>query len=180
TLAVVIYHNGLFSLFLTTALYQGGFCMLRKYIHLAFLFFLLIAISGVFMRLYPWFTQSPIPYDNVLHAHSHLALIGWAFLAIFLLFLAVLWKQIVNKKQALAICFTLVTVSLLMFLAFLYQGYGILSIVLSTLHIFVEYWAAVFIYKQVKMLRPLHNLSALFIKGALVALVISSLGPYAL
>src|SRR5699024_3770225 len=99
---------------------------------------------------------------------------------IFLLFLAVLWKQIVNKKQAIAICFTLVIVSLLMFLAFLYQGYGILSIILSTLHIFVEYWAAVFIYKQVKMLRPLHNLSALFIKGALIALVISSLGPYAL
>src|SRR5699024_686541 len=69
---------------------------------------------------------------------------------------------------------------LVMFIAFLYQGYGLVSIILSTLHIFVEYWTASFIFRHLKMGAFRSQISNLFIKGSLVALLLSSLGPFAL
>lgn len=154
--------------------------MLNKYIHLTFFFFLLVALSGIFMRMYPYFSNQNIPYENVLHAHSHLALIGWEFLAVFLIFLAIDWKNVAQKKQAISISITLIIVSFLMFISFLMQGYGIFSIIMSTLHIFVEYWAALFIYQQMKNKKSIFNIPNLFINGALCALFLSSIGPYAL
>lgn len=154
--------------------------MLKQYIHISFLFFLMVALSGVYMRIYPWIVHSTIPYDHLLHAHSHLALLGWEFLAAFILFLAICWKHIITKKQAIAICFSLVLVSILMFFAFLYQGYSVFSIIMSTLHIFIEYWVAVFVYKLIKTMKKGYRIAAIYINGALIALVISSIGPYAL
>lgn len=151
--------------------------MLKKYIHFTFLFFLIVALSGVLLRLYPLLSNPNIPYDHLLHAHSHLALLGWEFLAAFIIFLVIFRREIVRKKHALTICCTLVIVSFAMFFAFLYEGYGIFSIITSTLHIFVEYWAAIFIYQTIKKKKCIPSL---YIKGGLIALVISSLGPYAL
>jgi hypothetical protein len=119
-----------------------------------------------------------IPYENVLHGHSHLALLGWTFFGVFILFLVTNWRNLKNKKQAIIICFLLFIISLLMFSAFLWQSYGGISIAFSAMHIFVEYWAAFFIYKHLKNVA--NKIAALFIKGSLVALIISSLGPYAI
>lgn len=153
---------------------------MRKFMHFAFFMLLLVALSGVFMRTYPFLAQPQIPYDNVLHAHSHLGLLGWEFLAVFIIFLAIFWKNILHQREAITICVFLVVVSLLMFLAFLLQGYSLFSIILSTLHIFVEYWAALFIYRQMKEVKTKYPIATLYMYGALLALVISSIGPYAL
>lgn len=152
--------------------------MKKQYIHISFLFFFLVAISGVWMRLFVFSPSESIPYSNVLHGHSHLALLGWGFLGVFLLFLVITWKRIKGKKQAIAICAALSIVSILMFLAFLWQGYDTVSIIMSAIHIFIEYWAAIFMYRELKNFRPLPNSISLFINGALITLVISSFGPY--
>src|SRR5690625_5040598 len=109
---------------------------MKKYIHASFFFFLLTALSGVWMRIYILSPSSGIAYDHVLHAHSHLALLGWIFIAVFCLFLRLHWLDIVARKKATTILFSLFISSLLMFLAFVYQGYGLYSIIISTLHIF--------------------------------------------
>jgi len=154
--------------------------MPKIYIHFSFLFLLLTALSGVWMRLFPFYPDMLLTYSNVLHGHSHLAILGWAFLGVFIIFLRIFWKTITAKKQAIAICFSLFLVSFIMFLAFLYQGYGVFSIIMSTIHIFVEYWAAVFIYKQLKRQKKLPQVARFFFNGALISLIISSIGPFLL
>src|SRR5690625_1924388 len=72
------------------------------------------------------------------------------------------------------------TVSILMFIAFLYEGYAMYSIIMSTIHIFVEYWAIVYIYRQLKKQDHLPHVGKLFIHGSLIALFISTLAPFGL
>src|SRR5699024_12161683 len=67
-----------------------------------------------------------------------------------------------------------------MFIAFLYQGYAVYSVIFSTLHLGIEYWMVVFIFKRLKEMNNMPTYSRLFIKGALISLVISSVGPFAL
>lgn len=119
-----------------------------------------------------------IDYDHILHAHSHVALLGWIFIGVFIIFLT-LYKKTGAKKQAFIILLALFISSLLMFFAFLYQGYGLYSIALSTIHIFVEYWAGIFIVKHLKKQR-MPKSAKWFIIGGVIALFISSIGPYAL
>ncbi|GAB3789984.1 hypothetical protein [Virgibacillus kimchii] len=152
--------------------------MPRYIIHFTFIFFIITAISGVWMRAFAYYPDFPVPYTNILHGHSHLAILGWAFLGVFAIFLINYWQDLKQKKQAIAIAVTLFIVTLLMFAAFIYQGYAMFSIALSTMHIFIEYWAAVFIYRQLKSNLDIPHTAKLYIKGALIALVVSSLGPY--
>jgi len=67
-----------------------------------------------------------------------------------------------------------------MFLAFLYKGYGVFSIMMSSLHIFVEYWACAFIYSQLKKQKYLPQAAKLFFIGGLISLILSSIGPFSL
>lgn len=154
--------------------------MPRIFVHFSFLFFILTALSGVIMRVFPFYPFNGISYTNILHGHSHLAILGWAFLGVFTVFLSIYWPLIRQKKQAAAIVFTLFITSSIMFAAFLYQGYALYSIIMSTVHIFVEYWAAVFMYRQLKAKHKVSKLGQLFMKGALLALMISTVGPFAL
>ena len=154
--------------------------MPRLFVHFTFILFILTALSGVLMRSFPFYPGISVPYPNILHAHSHLAILGWAFLGVFIVFLFISWPNIKQNKEAIALTCTLFVISLFMFAAFIYQGYGAVSIILSTLHIFAEYWAAIFIYRHIDKKTAKLTMANSFIKGALIALVISSAGPYAL
>ncbi|MEC5423640.1 hypothetical protein QGM71_09065 [Virgibacillus sp. C22-A2] len=154
--------------------------MPKVFIHFTFFFFVLTAVSGVWMRAIPFFSSSTLPYTNILHAHSHIAILGWTFTGVFIVFLTILWPTIKQPRQAVVLLISLFITSFLMFIAFLYQGYGIYSIILSVVHIFVEYWTAVFIYRESKAQRFLPSTVFLFIKGSLLTLVISSIGPFSL
>lgn len=150
-------------------------------IHFAFFFFIVTALSGVWMRLFMLSDRThAIPYPHLLHGHSHMAILGWTFLAVFVLYLKMNWEQIRNQKQAIAICYAILFVTSIMFLAFLYQGYALYSIILSTVHIAVEYWVIIFVFHSLKHITAIPKESRIFIKGALLTLFISTLGPFAL
>lgn len=154
--------------------------MPKTFVHFTFLFFIITALSGLWMRAMPFFQIASIPYSNILHGHSHLAILGWAFLGVFIILLALLWPSIKNKQHAIILTCTIFIVSIVMFIAFLMQGYASFSIIMSTIHIFVEYWAIVFIYKQLKSINHLPKIGTLFIKGSLISLFFSSIGPFTL
>src|SRR5699024_2172247 len=118
----------------------------KRFVHISLLFFAITALSGIWMRLF-YTTQSVqiTEYTHILHGHSHMATLGWTFIAVFILFLAMIWQEIPNKKQAKAILWSTFIVTVIMFFAFLYQGYALYSIILSTIHIFIEYWMIIFI-----------------------------------
>lgn len=154
--------------------------MPRVFIHFPFFFFSLIALSGVWMRLLIIYPNTLIPYTHVLHGHSHLAILGWAFLGAFIVFLHLFWPRIPQKKEAIVLTYALFITSTMMFFAFLYQGYDILSIIMSSTHIFIEYWAAAFIYRQLKTNVSVPKYGKFFVNSGLISLVISSIGPFAL
>src|SRR5690625_4396848 len=160
--------------------YRRVTIMPKTFIHFTFIFFIITALSGLFMRITPFMQISSIPYDNVLHGHSHVAILGWAFFGSFLILLVLLWSDIKNKLHSIFLTTTLFIVSLLMFVAFLIQGYGLFSIIMSTIHIFIEYWAIIFIYQQLKVQKKISSIGTLFIKGSLITLFISSIGPFTL
>lgn len=149
--------------------------------HITFIFLFITALTGIIMRYTLLSTnQSLIPYSFLLHGHSHIALLGWTFLGVFLIFLKLTWHELNAKNQAIWIVVSTLFITSLMFIAFLYQGYAVYSIIFSTLHIGIEYWMVVFIFKRLKEMNNMPTYSRLFIKGALISLVISSVGPFAL
>src|SRR5690625_5192214 len=153
----------------------------KKMIYFTFICFILTALTGIWMRLFAFTNKVHIvEYSNILHSHSHMALLGWTFLAVLIIFLALNWENINNKKHAIALTLTLFIVTTSLFVAFIYQGYAMYSIILSTLHIFIEYWAIVFIAIHLKRNKTMPKMSKLFVKGSLITLFISSIGPFAL
>lgn len=156
--------------------------MPKIFTQLVLLTFFLTAATGVMMRLVPFSTTiAHIPYDHLLHAHSHIALLGWTFIGAVLVFLWLIWNDLPtrSRKHGMIIVTVLFTVSIALFIAFLNQGYALYSIILSMLHIFVQYWTAIFMYRQVKQ-HHLSPIGRLFVNGSLIALIISSFGPFAL
>lgn len=154
--------------------------MPRFFVHISFFLFIITALSGLWMRYFSINPSHAIPYTNILHAHSHLAILGWAFLGVFTIFLALFWTRLQRKRQAIVLMSALFIVSLFMFFAFLYQGYGVFSIILSTLHIFIEYWGAIFIYRELSAFPRVSKQGKLYVYGALFSLIISSFGPFSL
>lgn len=152
---------------------------MRNYTHITLLLLFLTAVSGVWLRLYSFSPTEGIPYDNILHGHSHLALIGWLFVAVFLIFLNIYNADLKDKVQPKLIFASLIIVSLLMFFSFLYQGYGLFSIITSTVHIFVEYWAVIYIWLFMRK-KDMPEVARLFIIGGVIANIVSSIGPFTL
>lgn len=155
--------------------------MPRTFVHFAFLSLALTGVTGLWMRLVALkpnllFTS----YEFLLHAHSHIAILGWTFIAIYCIFLYLVWNSLKRKKQAITIGILTIIISLSMFVAFLIQGYALFSIIFSILHIFMEYWLAIFMYQTIKQHRFIPKLSSLFLKGAIVSLILSTFGPFLL
>lgn len=153
---------------------------LKSLTHFPFLFFGLTAITGVWMRFFIISGKEFIPYNHLLHGHSHMAILGWTFLAVFILFINMNWDEIIYKGQAITIVFSTVFVTIIMFFAFLYEGYALYSIIFSTLHIGIEYWVIMFIFISLKTISTIPKIAQHFIKGSLFMLFISTLGPFSL
>src|SRR5690625_6552786 len=89
--------------------------MPKYLLHFSLFFLLLTAITGVWMRLFV-FTDKVhiIPYSHLLHGHSHGAILGWIFLATFIIFLHLSWENLKYKQQAIVILITTFIVTTLM------------------------------------------------------------------
>lgn len=155
--------------------------MPRYLIQLTFILLSVTALSGLWIRLNHLFPATSFTaQDFLLHAHSHLALLGWAFLGVFLLFIHLTWKELKEQKQAIFIFISAFAVTILMGVAFLQQGYATWSILFSVLHIGIEYWMVTFIFRHIRNMKQITLVESLFLKGALISLLISSIGPFSL
>jgi hypothetical protein len=133
------------------------------------------------------FQLPAVPYEHVLHAHSHLALLGWVYMALFLLLLTHFCNREELRGKQVRIMYGITQLTLIgMFAAFLLQGYAIGSIALSTLQILLSYWFAWWLWRQLsKQQRSApagapSPLSIRIAKGSLICLSASSLGPWTL
>jgi hypothetical protein len=153
--------------------------MYYNWIKLNYLYFILVAIIGLAMRL--TFLGLPAPYSHLLHTHSHTAFLGWIYPTLLILLINFfLDNKTINKhKFSLQIVITHMLV-LAMFISFFIQGYGFYSILSSSLFQLVNYW---FIFSFLKALKSIKKnvsvVSVSILKIALWALFISSFGPWA-
>tara|TARA_R110002049_G_scaffold902_10_gene6599 strand:+ start:7360 stop:8544 length:1185 start_codon:yes stop_codon:yes gene_type:complete len=141
-------------------------------------YFLLATFLGVVLRA---FVVVPIPvnYRFIVHTHSHIALLGWVYLALTtLLYHLFLNRDELQRRYRRIFWFTQICL-LGMLLSFPFQGYALFSIVFSTLFLIASYWFSAFFIKNAP--NSIKNTKAYTcIKASLWFMVGSSLGPWAL
>jgi len=120
-----------------------------------------------------------LDYKHLLHAHSHVAMLGWGFLAVSgALLFVVLEKAPLPKVIHQRILWLNVIAGVGMAIFFTYQGYGPLSIGFSTIHLIGAYY---FAWHFLKKIRTLPNSSARpFAKWAVYWMLISTLGLWSI
>ena len=130
-------------------------------------------LLGLLLRYY---FADPLNFNfrYLLHAHSHLMLLGWLFTALLLLIYR-MWFQTVPRSHYLLFLGMQVCVLGMLF-SFPFQGYGFYSISFSTLHIFFSY---VLLWKLWKHSKG-RKLPGLLVRTGIVFHYLSTLGPYAL
>jgi hypothetical protein len=139
----------------------------------------IVAVLGVLMRYkigfeFPYFNQK-----NLQHSHSHFAFSGWLAHTLMVLMVYYIQSKIAdfaeNKYKKIIIANLICSYGMLLF--FIYQGYGLISIVFSTSSIFVAYYFAYLFFKDLKLLDS-DLLSKNWFKAALFFNIISSLGTF--
>ncbi|MEX0813815.1 MAG: hypothetical protein WD048_16475 [Chitinophagales bacterium] len=152
--------------------------MHNKWLLVALFNFLMAALMGLLLRFAFVWEISWLDYRNMMHGHSHIAMLGWVYLALFALFTHFF---IPAKKSAKAFYsylfwFTQFTV-LGMMISFPIQGYGAVSISFSALHILASY---LFAFKIWKDLNAQSSQLRLLIKSSLIFMLVSTLGIWAM
>ncbi|MBO0353808.1 hypothetical protein J0656_07255 [Muricauda ruestringensis] len=150
----------------------------RSQLQIAMVYFLVAAILGLLLRFYPILGFN-FNYKFVVHGHSHIALLGWVYVALTtLLHFCFLEKKKSNRTYKRIFWCTQATLVGMLF-SFPFQGYALFSIVFSTLFLIVSY---VYVHHFWKNIDPKYNHSKGLkcVKAALIYMVISSLGPWAL
>lgn len=154
---------------------------IRYWLNFSLVNLMIVAFLGLVMRYkigfeFPYFNQK-----NIQHAHSHFAFLGWITHALYVLMLYVLEGRGVplNAPRYRKLIIINLVCAYGMLISFNVQGYGIVSIVLSSMAIVVNYVFAYFLYTDVKKLPkdfPARN----WFNAALLFSVISSLGTFSL
>jgi hypothetical protein len=106
---------------------------------LALLNFFLAALLGVLLRYAFVEELTFITYRPVMHAHSHVAMLGWVYLALYALLLPAFVPAAAGKGFYRGL-FWLTQLSVAgMLISFPLEGYGPWSISFSTLHVLCAY-----------------------------------------
>lgn len=139
---------------------------------------MVIALLGTAMRALP-FVRLPLVYGHILHAHSHVAFQGWVYTAmmLFLVNLFLTKEQVQARRYPLQFKATiLVIVGVL--ISFAMQGYGLYSIIFSTLFQLLNYWFIFSLFKDFRG-QP-QTISLRFVKSGLWLGLLSTLAPWAI
>lgn len=142
---------------------------------------LLVATLGLLMRYKIAFEFPFLNQKNIQHSHSHFAFAGWVSQTLIVLMVHFLSKQnvTINLEKYKKVFIANLVCAYIMLFSFIIQGYGLISILFSTLSIFVSFWFAILYFKDLKVI-PNDNLSKKWFKAALFFNVISSVGTFAL
>lgn len=151
---------------------------LKRHTNIALGYFLLVGLLGIFLRSF-FITSIPANFRYVVHAHSHIALLGWVYIGLTTLIYKMYFSEAGQGKTYRRIFwFTQVTLLGMLF-TFPFTGYALFSITFSTLFLFASYLFTWFVLKKTP-LKHKKNYSFKCIKAALWYLVFSSIGPWAL
>ncbi|SFN73539.1 hypothetical protein SAMN04487989_103104 [Bizionia echini] len=136
--------------------------------------FLIAALMGLTLR-YVSVNPIAINYRFLTHAHSHVAMLGWAYLMLYTLFS---YYFVSENKLIYTKLFWVTQIAVIgMMISFPLQGYAAISIGFSTLHIFCSYY---FVYLIWKDLHIQNILVKHVVKASLIFMVLSTFGVWCL
>ena len=151
---------------------------LKTHIKIALGYFLVIGLLGVLLRLFQ-IANISINYKYIVHSHSHIALLGWIYTGLTtLIYKLYLVDKPIDKKYKMLFWSTQITIIGMLF-TFPFIGYGMLSIIFSTLFLIVSYWFVYLFLKHTTAEQKKTN-SYKLIRAALWFMVLSSIGPWTL
>lgn len=138
---------------------------------------LVVAVMGALLRFLFVAEGFEISYQNLLHAHSHLAMMGWAYP---LVAGALVFLTIQTSRQRLYKRLFVINLAAMvgMVPAFLYQGYGFYSIGFCTVHLITVYFFAIAYFRDLKSQSA--SLSKTLLQLSIGVLLLSTIGLWAL
>jgi hypothetical protein len=144
----------------------------------AVFFFLVASLFGLGMRYFYLGEISFFEYKNLLHTHSHLALLGWGYLLVSGILVFTFISDQNRLKYYRKLLFLTVVADLGMLISFPFQGYGLFSITFSTMHLLVSYVFAFSFLHDLK--KSPKTLATSLIKWGIYWMVLSTFGLWAL
>ncbi|WET03627.1 hypothetical protein P0R33_04665 [Flavobacterium sp. YJ01] len=112
----------------------------KAWILSCFFNFLIACVFGLLMRFMYLFPIDFLNYSYLLHAHSHVAMLGWVYMIVYVLVVHFFIPKEKRKKPIYNRLFWLTEFSVIgMMIAFPIQGYALFSIIFSTMHILLSY-----------------------------------------
>ncbi len=112
----------------------------KTWILCCFLNFLIACVFGLLMRFMYLFPLDFLNYSFLLHAHSHVAMLGWIYMIVYVLIVHFFIPKEKSQKPIYNRLFWLTEFSVIgMVIAFPIQGYALFSIIFSTTHILLSY-----------------------------------------
>lgn len=133
---------------------------------------------GLLLRSFPIF-EMPFSYRYLVHAHSHVMLLGWIYLALQAAITALLLPGAGTSRQYRYIRAGVLISVTGMLCTFPFTGYAPASIFFSTLFLFVSYGYLAFFLKQASpATRRLPGFR--LVRAGLWYMAVSSVGPWAL
>lgn len=141
--------------------------------------FVVLTSLGVLLRYIQLYGLPGINYQFILHAHSHFAFAGWMFFAIALLINHTITGGRLTTAYRHVLQLTLIS-AYGMLVSFSLEGYKTVSIIFSSLFVFTTYYFTYQALKGSALKTAAGPIGYKLIKGALVFLCLSSLGPFTL
>ncbi len=149
--------------------------MKKSWLIISFCNFLIAAVMGLTLRL-SFVFPLPVTYTFLLHAHSHVALLGWLYMAAYGLLVHFFIPR-EKQERTYPRLFALTQLSVIgMMVSFPIQGYALFSIIFTTLHIILSYCFVYRIAKDHDAAGPVRTL----LQAALAFMVLSTFGAWAL
>lgn len=149
-----------------------------RWILVALISFFVASLLGVLLRYaFVWELPEGILYKHLQHAHSHVAMMGWLYSALYILIVRCF--KLSGKIYGFLFWSTQLTV-LGMLISFPIQGYGLFSIIFTSGHMILSYVFILRVFHDLKFKYSYRIPSVLLLKSALLLLFISTLGTWAL
>ncbi len=149
---------------------------MQQLLKLPLLFFFVASVVGVLLRWHQVYPVEGFVYPYWLHAHSHLMFLGWVFNAL-VVNAVVQFLPDAPVKRYTKIIWLLNALVLGMLISFPLQGYGVYSIIISTLHTMVAVIFIVYFFRATRY-TVFHEVQ--YMKVAFGFFILSAAGPFAL
>ncbi len=150
----------------------------NKWIRVAVFNFMITATMGLLLRAAFVWEISWLDYRKMLHGHSHIAMLGWIYLALYALIVHAFVPKEKQESPFYNRLFWITQFSVVgMMISFPIQGYDTFSIIFSTAHLLLSYVFGIKVWRDTK---PLNSFSIKLLRISIVTLFISSIGLWAM